>query len=104
MSFKFKEGDLVEVINSNSSKIGHRFIIGRAKMVELLNQDGSIYSKTTQCYESDIISPNGGTRKSKFRWSPECDLKLVNPDIDDIADSTFSEIMDEITEAITVEQ
>jgi hypothetical protein len=94
-NFKFKKGDLVEITKSFKGNVGHRFTINNYKTGVLDN----INNLPCNCYETDI-STNGGV--TKFTWSAETGIKLVNPDIDEISDSTFSEIMDEITEAITV--
>jgi len=100
-NFKFKEGDLVEITTSALGNKGYRFVVGRFKTTTLMNKDGSVYAHNTKCYETDLKSSG---ENSKFRWSSECDLKLVNPDIDNISESTFSELMDEITQSITAEQ
>jgi len=100
-NFKFKEGDLVEVTKSTRGNEGHRFVIDRYKVTNLLRDNDSVYMSDCNSYETDLSS-NGGV--TEFTWAPECHLRLVNPDIDNISESTFSEIMDEITETVKVEQ
>ncbi len=96
-NFKFKPGDLVEVMKSIRGNQGHRFTIGKYTIGELKSRN----YLPCPCYETDILSDGGVT---KFTWAAEPDIKLINPDIDEISDSTFSEMMDEITQTITVEQ
>ena len=100
-NFKFKPGDIVEVTKSKNGNKGHRFVVDNFAVKKLINNDGSICDVSCNSYETDIKSPGV---LSKFTWSAEYNLKLVNPDIDEISDSTFSEILDEITQAITVEK
>jgi len=100
MSFKFKPGDLVEIIKSDAGNEGHRFVVENYDVMNLVNGNGSKELRC-KCYESGIRS-NG--KVYKFKWAPERCLKRVNPDIDKITSSTFSEILEEITQTITVEQ
>jgi len=93
VNFKFKEGDYVEIIKSESGSEGHRFIISRFGVKDLVNEDGTPHSKSRKSYKTDLKSTINGN----FKWSEESCLKLVNPDTDAISKSSFSEIINEIS-------
>jgi hypothetical protein len=92
--FKFKAGDLVEVTKSKAGNIGHRFMVGNFRETKLNNEDGTKSAEKCKAYESDIKS----VRSGRFKWSAERNLKLVNPDIDNISDESFSDILNEISQ------
>jgi len=93
VNFKFKEGDYVEIIKSQSGSEGHRFIISKFGVKNLVNEDGTLYAKERKSYKTDLKTTSIGN----FKWSEESNLKLVNPDTDAISKSSFSEIINEIS-------
>jgi len=100
-NFKFKEGDLVEILKSNHGNEGHRFVVKNFGIKGIVRDDGSIVAHNCKFYEADISRKTAATKNT---WAREHHLKLVNPDIDNISESTFSEIMDEMTETVKVEK
>lgn len=78
--FKFKKGDLVEIINSEKGNTGCRFLVGDFK--EGFLRDFSYcrhYNSYIRDHEGDCL------------WTAEHNLRLVKPDTP--SDISFEELM-----------
>ncbi len=73
---KFKEGALVEIINSAKGNEGCRFIVGEVQS-NVWSQDAFLQAGMDS-YKTNIPCTDGGY--GSFLWSPEDALKLVVDD------------------------
>jgi len=93
--FKFKKGQLVEVIKSRKGiNIGKRFVVD--VMANNKFSVNGILKAGENCYESNIPAAEAG----EYQWSTELHLKAVNPDIDDVSDISFVELLKEINSSL----
>ena len=80
--FKFKKGDLVEILKSKRGNVGYRFLISDYK-VGILEGTPDV-----RIYKSDIETP---LSVSGYLWTAEHNLKLIKPDTP--SDISFEELM-----------
>ena len=95
MSYKFKKGQLVEIVKSAKGKnVGARFEI-TDRSDKIFSTGGNLV-KGSPSYKTNIL--NG----DKVSWAPEEWLRAVNPDNDESSEFTFEDLMLGLKQGVTV--